>query len=299
MIDEMGGELIIGPRDVHVREELAGADGWSSYATELRKLIGLVIDKVGARFLEVSELLVNEPLAGELIGLRNGAKFHFSKAIDLVERMASGLGPYCRISVPGKLVIESGWDGAIHVYMTRSMSADLAGFHCQSSILRWRDATPDVAVLKPVRDVADESFWAAVAKASERFTLLCERWAYGDCGYRWFRVIPENVVEVSLLMRPRSLVCVVSDPELQTRPELLEDGFTAFMAPLLPGELVYRAYPFGADTLSEVVDEGFTLMLAYRDMGGWCAVVPDQDGVNRALWESPAGEERVSPRPGG
>ncbi len=146
--------------------------------------------------------------------------------------------------------------------------------------------------------MTDESFWAAVAKDSERFTLLCERWAYGDCGYRWFRVTPENVVEVSLLMRPRSLVCVVSDPELQTRPELLEDGFTAFMAPLLPGELVYRAYPFGADTLSEVVDEGFAFMLADKAMDGWCAVVPDPDGVNRALWESPVGEDGISPRSG-
>ncbi len=51
----------------------------------------------------------------------------------------------------------------------------------------------------------------------------------------------------------------------------------------MPGELVYRAYPGGADTLSEVTSEGFSLVLADRVMGGWCAVMPDADGVTRAL----------------
>ncbi|MFF9898375.1 hypothetical protein [Streptomyces longispororuber] len=88
---------------------------------------------------------------------------------------------------------------------------------------------------------------------------------------------------------------MVSDPELQPRPELLEDDFTAFVAPLLPGELAYRAYPGGADTLTEVTGEGFSLMLADSVMSDWCAVVPDSDGVNRAQWESPG--EPDSERP--
>lgn len=80
---------------------------------------------------------------------------------------------------------------------------------------------------------------------------------------------------------------MATEPESQPKAELLEDDFTAFVAPLLPGELAYRAYPGGADTLSGVTDEGFSLMLADRVMGDWCAVVPHPDGVNRAPWESP------------
>ncbi|GAA1031466.1 hypothetical protein GCM10009565_71890 [Amycolatopsis albidoflavus] len=285
---EMSKELIISPRSERVREELADAGAWSSYAAALRQVLGAVVAKSGIDFLEVGELLVNEPLPDRHLGLRNGAEVHFPQAIDLVEGMAAGRGPYCRLSIQGRLQIESGWDGAIHVYMTRAAAADLARLRCQDAILQWRDAAPEpTAVLNPVGAVADENFWETVAKVSERFTLLCERWAYGASGCRWFRVSRENAAEVARLMRPRSLVCVISDPALQPRPELVEDDFTAFVAPLLPSELRYRAYPGGADTLSAVTGAGFSLMVADRVMGDWCAVVPDSDGVNRAQWESP------------
>ncbi|MEU2561265.1 hypothetical protein ABZ626_18305 [Streptomyces longispororuber] len=283
----MSMELVLSPRSESVREELAEAEAWDSYVAELRQVLGVVIEKSAVDFLEVGELLVGEPLPDKYLGLRNGAKLRIPQAIDLVEGMAAGRGPYCRLSLSGRLQIESGWDGAVHLYTTRAVAADLAGLHCRSTVLQWRDATPEpLAISDPVGAVADDSFWSTVAKASERFTLLCERWAHGAYGCRWFRVTRENAAEVARLVRPRSLVCVVSDPELQPRPELLEDDFTAFVAPLLPGELAYRAYPGGADTLTEVAGEGFSLMLADSVMSGWCAVVPDSDGVNRAQWES-------------
>ncbi|MFF8315614.1 hypothetical protein ACF06V_00435 [Streptomyces bobili] len=292
----MSKELIISPRSERVREALADAGAWSLYAADLRQVLGAVIEKSGVDFLEVGELLVSEPLPGRHLGLYNGTEVPFPQAIDLVEGMAAGRGPYCQLSTPGRLQIESGWDGAVHLYTTRAVAADLAGLHCQGVVLEWRDAAPEpTATWKPVGVVADESFWESVAKASERFTLLCERWAYGAYGCRWFRVTRENVEELARLMRPRSLVGVATDPELQPRPELLEDDFTAFVAPLLPGELVHRSYPGGADTLSEVKGDGFSIMLADRVMGDWCAVVPDLDGMNRAQWENPGEPYSDSP----
>lgn len=94
-------------------------------------------------------------------------------------------------------------------------------------------------------------------------------------------------MEVARLMRSRSLVCVAAEPDLQPKSEVLEDDFTAFVAPLLPGELSYRAYPGGADSLSDVIGEGFQFILADKVMDNWCAVVPDPDGVNRGQWEIP------------
>ncbi len=289
MAGEMSKELIISPRSERVREELADTAGaWSSYAVEMCQVIGAVAEKSAAGSLEVGELLVSQPLPDRHLGLYNGVQVQFPQAIDLVEGMAAGRGPYCQLSSPGLLQIESGWGGAVHLYTTRAVAADLAGLHSQGMILQWRDGTPEpTAISEPAVAVADESFWARVAMTSERFTLLCERWAYGAYGCRWFRVTRENVAELARLMRPRSLVSVASDPELQLRPELLEDDFTAFVAPLPPGELVYRAYPGGADSVSEVVGEGFSLMLADRVMGDLCAVVPDSDGMGRARWESP------------
>jgi hypothetical protein len=66
---------------------------------------------------------------------------------------------------------------------------------------------------------------------------------------------------------------------------MLEESFTAFRSPLASGELEYRNYPLGTDTVDEVLAVGFTLALLWRDLDDRQAVVPDADGVIRALWE--------------
>ncbi|MFD9410103.1 hypothetical protein ACFWBN_24250 [Streptomyces sp. NPDC059989] len=284
----MTKELIIGPRSERVREELAEAAAWSAYAAELREVLGAAMEKSGADLLEVGGLLVSEPLPEEHRGLRNGAEVRPPQAIGLVEGMAAGRGPYCQLAAPGRLQIESGWEGAVHLYTTPAVAADLAGFHGEAAAFLWRDSAPEpVEVSDPVDAVADADFWARVAEVSERLTLVCERWAYGTQGCRWFRVTPESTAEVARLLRPRSLVCVAVEPELNPRAELLQDDFTAFVAPLSHGELAHRNYPGGADTLSEVTDDGFSLMLADAAPADWCAVVPDADGVARGQWETP------------
>ncbi len=288
MAGEMSKELIISPRSERVCEQLAEAVDWSAYAADLREVLTAAIEKSGADVLEVGGLLVSEPLPAEHRGLRNGAEVRPPQAMDLAVGMAAGRGPYCQLTAPGRLQIESGWDGALHLFTTPAVAADLAGFHGESVTFRWQDAAPELLeVSDPVDAVADAGFWARVAEASEHLTLVCERWAYGTHGCRWFRVTPESTAEVARLLRPRSLVCVAAEPELKPRAELLHDGFTAFVAPLPHGELTHRTYPGGADTLAEVTDDGFTLMLADAALGDWCAVVPDVDGVARGQWETP------------
>jgi hypothetical protein len=250
----------------------------------------MVIGKSDVDSLEVGELLVGLPLPDGRSSLRNGVELSPSEAIDLIEGMVAGRGPYCRLSMPGRLHVESGWDGAVHLFVMPSVAADLVGLHSRDVSLQWRHAAPELVDLSnPVDAVADESFWDAVREVSERTTLLCERWAHGAYGCRWFRVARENVGEVARVVSPRSLLCVITEPELQPNPGALEDDFTAFMAPLLPGELVHQAYPGGADSLSDVIGAGFSYMLADSGMGDWCAVVPDADGVNRGQWENPGG----------
>ncbi|MDX3578237.1 hypothetical protein [Streptomyces sp. FL07-04A] len=127
----MSKELILSPRSERVREELADAGAWGSYASELRQVLGAAIEKSGVGFLEVGELLVSEPLSDRHLGLYNGAEVQSPQAIDLVKGMAAGRWPYCQLSIRGRLQIESGWDGAVHIYTTRAVAADLAGIHCQ------------------------------------------------------------------------------------------------------------------------------------------------------------------------
>ncbi|MFF1926342.1 hypothetical protein ACFVW8_37980 [Streptomyces sp. NPDC058221] len=291
MAGEVSSELIISPRSQSVRDDLTDAPGWPAYAADLRTAVATVIDKSTAGTLEVGELLVGEPLQDSCSALRNGVEVRPAEAVRLVEAMVSGSGPYCRLSRPGRLQIESGWDGAVHLYVGSGTATELSGLGGGELSLRWRQAEPEpVEVSKPVTAVADESFWNAVREASQRFTLLCERWAHGAHGCTWFRVTPGNAADVARLVRPRSLLCVGTEPDLRPRTELLEDDFTAFVDPASPGELAYRAFPGGADDLSDVTGEGFPFMLADTDVERWCAVVPDPDGVVRGQWEDPAGQ---------
>ncbi|MFE5038135.1 hypothetical protein [Streptomyces sp. NPDC056683] len=284
----MSTEVVVSPFSELVRAELADAPDWSAYASELGGILETVIERSAADLLEVSELLVNQPLPDRYSGLRNGVGVPPAEAIDLVLRMVAGDGPYCRLSATGRLHIQSGWDGAVHLWVTPEVSGGLVGFHGGEASLAFRNTFPESAdVSNPVKAVADEGFWDAVRKVSGGTTLLCERWAYGAYGCRWFRVNRENAAEVARLVSPRALLRVVAEPDLRADAEVLDDDFTAFASPLSPGELVHKEYPGGSGSLSDVVSAGFSLLLADAAMGRWCAVVPDPDGVNRAQWESP------------
>jgi hypothetical protein len=283
---EVVTELIAGPRDENVRDALDEAKGWGSYAAELRGVLGAVIEASGTGTLEVGELLVGRPLPDELSALRNGMEVSPQEAMDLAVGMAAGRGPYCVLAGADQLRIESGWNGFVHLFITPQVADRVAGLHGDDVSLEWRTAAPEPADESRIVDnPADAEFWAAVRTAAAELTLLCERWAHGAYGCRWFRVTSENSAEVAGAVRPRSLLCVVSDPELRLNTDLLDDDFTAFKAPLTPGELTYRSFPGGADTLSEITDEGFAFMLQDAALENWRAVVPDSDGVVRGSWE--------------
>lgn len=78
-------------------------------------MLGAAIEKSGADLLEVGGLLVSEPLLEEHRGLRNGAEVRPPQATGFAEGMAAGHGPYCQLAAPGRLQIESGRDGAVHL----------------------------------------------------------------------------------------------------------------------------------------------------------------------------------------
>lgn len=142
MANEMSKELTIIPASDDVREELDDSDGWRSYAKVLHSILETVTTSAGVNFLEVDGLLANRPLSGPDAEIRNGSNIRIPCAIRLIEGMAAGRGPYCQLSVAGRIQIESGWDGAVHVYMTPSAAAEMPppcclheqdGTNCESS----------------------------------------------------------------------------------------------------------------------------------------------------------------------
>lgn len=281
-------EICVSPSEKRAREHLAKAPTWSQYAAELQKFLHTAMKACGLRVFEVSELLVDEPLRDPYRSLRNGSKISPDEVVDLVERMVSGDGPYCRLIAPGGFYIQSGWDGAVHLSMDSTIADGMAGsIGAQLSIDR-RPVQEDLAEKECVIEkVADETFWTLARELADGLLLLEERWANGAYGSTWFRVTTENVDEVAQAMQPRSRLCLAVNPDLRMEGELLDDAFTAFAAPLSPGYLVFRHYPGGADSFTEITELGLSLMLPDAALVGRCAVVPDSDGVVRAEWECP------------
>ncbi|MFI9642429.1 hypothetical protein ACIG87_20600 [Micromonospora sp. NPDC051925] len=287
MGDEVTVELVLSPRDEAVQSGLSDAPGWGVFVTHLRDALGQVIAANRVESLEIDELLVSQPLPDRYSYLRNGVQVDPEKAIDLIVGMVDGRGPYCRLSNAEGLRAEAGWDGAMHLSMPQETARnlpDLAGRHLRAQWRRVRPEPPDE--FRQSRAVADQEFWNGiqVTAATEELTLLCERWAHGAHGNTWFRVTPENATQVAGSIRPRSLVCVVVNPDLRLKGGDLDDDFTAFPAPLQPGELSSRSYP-GVDSLDEVTSHGYSLMLPDSALTRWCAVMPDPDGEARGPWK--------------
>jgi hypothetical protein len=119
-----------------------------------------------------------------------------------------------------------------------------------------------------------------VAESPASLKLLCERWAYGYHGAKWYQLGGDafDVPPVG----PRSLLSILMDPETSLERVDFDDGFVA-LGPLdRPGVVAHEEFPFGADSLQEVRGKGWKNAVAQE--ATWTAVVPDRDGVIRAAW---------------
>ncbi|MCR3747263.1 hypothetical protein [Lentzea californiensis] len=283
-------QIVVVPLDEEVGSKLDEAPGWPEYARELRELFSIAIEASGVEVFEVGGLTVHEPLPDEFSWLRNGAGVPAAQAADLyTAAVGRGSSPLF-VLVSDALRIELSWNGWVFMPTSQDVFDAVDGVEWTHLDVGWRPPEPDTSQEEAVvESVTDEKFWSAVRAAAQNgTTLLSERWAFGVRGSRWFLVTPENADEVISAMRPRSLVSVAVEPDL--RVHLLDRGFTAFGAPLAPGELVYRELPFGVDDeaeLAEVTGAGFDLFLADAALAELYAVVPDADGVARMEWDDP------------
>jgi hypothetical protein len=197
----MSLEIVLSPRDESMRSDLAEAQGWGAYVSQLRGAIGMLIEASRTETLEVGDLYVGQPLPDGNGRLRNGMEVDPAEALNLVVGMAAGDGHYCSLA-GARIRIETGWDGAIHLSVRPEVTVDLDGLRsCDLSDLSIGWCTADPAPTEAstlVGTAADSQFWAAVrAGLGEEVTLLCERWAHGAFGYRWFRLNPQNCSEVA------------------------------------------------------------------------------------------------------
>jgi hypothetical protein len=286
-------ELVVSPNDAHVISGLGDAADWSAYAFDLATILNQAIETSQAKFLEVSNLIVDRPLPDRYANFRDGYVLEPDAAIEIVIEMAAGRGPYLSLSGANRLRIESGWDGAVHIFGPHGAIRKLAISIFKNANLEQREREPDpIPILRPVTAIADGIFWAQIESDAKGLVLLSERWAEGAYGSRWFHVDMGTVDDLAMSVQPGALLSVVVQPELYDVEvdavivaELIDDGFTSFRNPVGSGELDYRSYPTGVDSLADVA-EGFSLILRNSLLSAWCAVVPGPDGAVRR-WEHP------------
>jgi hypothetical protein len=292
-------EIVVCPAREDIVDGPADAPEWLAYEAALREYTrhlircashGLPGGEASAG-LEVVGLVVNRALPAAHASLRAGVMLDPAAVADLVVDMAADRGPGAELRARGRVEIKPGWDGAVQFAVPSAVADAVEGGplpDVRVLLARRRQVldTPEDYDDELVEDSADDRFWRAVCEDLGSLTLVCEQWAYGVRGYRWWRVATAADVEaVRREVRPRSLMRFVSDPDLTFTADMLEESFTAFRSPLEPGELEYRDHPFGTDTIDEVRAAGFTLALLERDLDDRQAVVPDADGVIRARWE--------------
>ncbi|GAA3874012.1 hypothetical protein GCM10022243_43950 [Saccharothrix violaceirubra] len=281
----MSVEVVISPRGELPAEGSAEEVDWESYGASVVRVFEAVARAAFVTSLEVTWLLLPGPLPERLGWLRLGAEVTVEQATELLVGMLIGKGPYCRLVGARQFTAAVDWDGIVLLLVPDDV-AERAGDlgddeacveFCTPSLSTW-EAPGDL-----VTAAADSGFWERVRVAGGELVLVREDWADGRYGTRWFRVTAENVDEVAGAVWRRSRVTVVVDPVLFPAAAL-DDYFTAFPDVLTPGELRHCTYQEGVEDVSEVTDEGLSLMLPEEAMGRWVVVVPDADGVVRGEW---------------
>lgn len=279
-------EIAIAPRDEVVRTELGDAEGWAAFEEQLGSALKQLARTVVATQFEVMDLFVGEPTTGDAAELRNGSVLTVTETVNLVARMAAGHGPYCTLLAAG-IRIEPSWDGVTHVFLESSLSTSRLGNSLTALRIDRRDGvTPDQPDGPAVATVADDDFWSSVAAAPAGLKLLCERWAHGSHGARWYRLDCEGGLVVPPV-EPRSLVSVLLDPVIDIQRLDVHEGLVALALPDVAGRVPHEEYPLGVDSRRELVERGWKSAVAENETWTWVAVVPDPDGTVRAAWAIP------------
>ena len=233
----------------------------------------------------------------DLAGFHDGTVVPIALALELVRAMLRDNGAWCRLEVEGVFTVHVGWDQYLYIGSSQPCEAAVARTRSLGLFPERVDASPyDFAPDDPqqVQRPADADFWARLrwAVSAHRATFLEE--TYVDNASRWHRLSRDNIEDVRSRLTPRARLAVW--------PELLSDPDTALAA--LPDEGLVEIVWEDADgqITSTVADEtqfeavtsritgasaaGFVSMYSDERQPLFTAVLPDDDGVLRARWQT-------------
>ncbi|WP_299531658.1 S1 RNA-binding domain-containing protein [uncultured Streptomyces sp.] len=229
----------------------------------------------------------------DLAGYHDGAVVSLSVALELVRAMLRESGAWCRLEAEGEFAVHVGWDRCLYVgsntvceeAVARTRGLGLFAERVEGSPYDFED-DPDL-----VRRPADDDFWGLVRRSLG--TLLLEE-THAHNASRWHRLTPGNLESVRARLAPRAMLAVW--------PDLFTDVPTALRS--LPDEGLAEILREDADgrMCGTVVDMGVSEAVAASVAGARAAavvslstderhplhtaVMPDQDGVLRARWQT-------------
>ncbi|MDV5145733.1 S1 RNA-binding domain-containing protein [Streptomyces sp. SBC-4] len=229
-------------------------------------------------------------------GFHDGAEVPLDIALELVRAMLRDNGAWCRLETEGAFAVHVGWDQYLYIGSSRPCEEALARTRALGLFPERLDSSPyemetdDADVQRP----GDDEFWAGLrwAIAACRAGLLEE--TYIDGASRWHRLTRDSIDTVRTGIAPRARLAVW--------PDLSSDVDAVIGA--LPAEgLVEGVWQDkGGRIHSAVADEdafaelaarlsdaeAAALLSVYADERAplFTAVMPDDDGVVRARWQT-------------
>lgn len=232
-----------------------------------------------------------------LAGFHDGALVPIAVGLELVRAMLRDNGAWCRLEAEGAFAVHVGWDQYLYVGSSRPCEAALARTRSLGLFPERLDASPyDFAPDDPqhVQRPADADFWARLhwTVSADRATFLEE--TYAANASRWHRLTRDNIEAVRSQLTPRA--------QLAVWPDLLTDVDAAMAS--LPDEGLVEIIWEDEDgrITSTVADEtqfeAVTSQLTGARAAGvvslttderhplFTAVLPDNDGVLRARWQT-------------
>ncbi|MFB9477976.1 S1 RNA-binding domain-containing protein [Streptomyces filamentosus] len=229
-------------------------------------------------------------------GFHDGAEVPLDTALELVRAMLRDSGAWCRLEAEGAFAVHVGWDQYLYIGSSRPCEEALARTRALGLFPERLDSSPyemetDGA---DVQRPGDDEFWAGLrwAVAACRAGLLEETYVEGAS--RWHRLTRDSVDTVRAGIAPRARLAVW--------PDLCSDVDAVIGA--LPAEGLVECVwqDKGGRIHSAVADEdefaelaarlsdaeAAALLSVYADERAplFTAVMPDDDGVVRARWQT-------------
>ncbi|MBY8864168.1 S1 RNA-binding domain-containing protein [Streptomyces sp. RCPT1-4] len=229
-------------------------------------------------------------------GFHDGAEVPLDIALELVRAMLRDNGAWCRLEAEGAFAVHVGWDQYLYIGSSRPCEEALARtralglFPERLGSSPYEMETDGADVQRP----GDDEFWAGLrwAVAACRAGLLEETYAEGAS--RWHRLTRDSIDTVRAGIAPRARLAVWPDlpPDVDAVIGTLPaEGLVECVWQDKSGRI--HSAVADEDEFAELAArlsdaEAAALLPVYADERAplFTAVMPDDDGVVRARWQT-------------